>query len=98
MKKREQYSQEFKEEVLRLAETTEKSIGELEQDLGLSHVLIRQWRKRYRVEAESSVLQRSAESESEAEVRRLKRKLEVMRQEREILKRVSHEYAVHHRG
>lgn len=35
MKKRVRYSNEFKQEVLRLAETTDKSQAELEQELGL---------------------------------------------------------------
>ncbi len=36
MKKRGRYSNEFKQEVLRLAETSDKSLSELEQELGLS--------------------------------------------------------------
>jgi transposase len=87
MKKRGRYSNEFKQEVLRLADTTDKAVSELEQELGLSHGLIRKWRQRYQVEPASGELQRSPESDLEAENRRLKRELEIVRQEREILKK-----------
>jgi len=87
MKKQGRYSNEFKDEVLRMAETTDKSLSELEQDLGLSHGLIRKWRQRYQVGPVEGELQRSPEGELEAENRRLRRELEIVRQEREILKK-----------
>lgn len=87
MKKQGRYSNEFKDEVLRMAETTDKTLSELEQDLGLSHGLIRKWRQRYQVGPVAGELQRSPESELEAENRRLRRELEIVRQEREILKK-----------
>jgi transposase len=88
MKKRGRYAEEFKQEVLRMAETTDKPLAELEQDLGLSAGLIRQWQRRYRVSEESSApLQPSEERQTEAEIRRLKRELEIVKQERDILKK-----------
>ena len=42
MKRRKQYTKEFRHEVLRMAENTEKPIRELEKDLGLSQGLTRQ--------------------------------------------------------
>jgi len=87
MKRRGRYSNEFKQEVLRLAETSDKSLSKLEQELGLSHGLIRKWRQRYQVEPANHELQPRNESELEAENRRLKRELEIVRQEREILKK-----------
>lgn len=86
-KKRGRYSNEFKQEVLRMAETSEKSIADLERDLGLSSGLIRKWMQRYRVNEDESGLQLSEGSEAEAEIRRLKRELEVVKQERDILKK-----------
>jgi len=87
MKKRGRYGDEFKQEVLRLAETTDKSLAELEQELDLSPGLIRKWRQRYQVEPTSGEIRRSSGSDWEAENRRLKRELEIVRQEREILKK-----------
>lgn len=87
MGKHKQYSDEFKHEALRLAETSGKSISELERDLGLSASLLRQWQRRYQAGAGSTTVQPSAEREAEAEIRRLKRELEIVRQERDILKK-----------
>lgn len=87
MGKHKQYSDEFKHEALRLAETSGKSISELERDLGLSASLLRQWQRRYQAGGGSTTVQPSAEREAEAEIRRLKRELEIVRQERDILKK-----------
>ena len=86
-KKRGRYSNEFKQEVLRMVETTDKSISELERDLGLTYGLIRKWMQRYRIDEGHADLQRSENSEAEAEIRRLKRELETVKQERDILKK-----------
>lgn len=86
-KKRGRYSNEFKQEVLRMAETSEKPISELERDLGLSAGLVRKWMQRYRIDEHDQELQRSESSETEAEIRRLKRELEIVKQERDILKK-----------
>jgi len=88
MKKRGRYAEEFKREVLRMAETSDKPLAELEQDLGRSAGLIRQWQRRYRIgEGTNGSLQPSEEREAEAEIRRLKRELEIVKQERDILKK-----------
>lgn len=87
MKKRGRYSNEFKQETLRLAEASDKTVSELERELGLSAGLIRKWQQRYRVREGSSELQSREESEAQAEIRRLRRENEILRQEREILKK-----------
>jgi len=87
MKRRGRYSNEFKQEVLRLAETSDKAISELERDLGLSPGLVRKWQQRYQVQENGDRLQRSEDGEAEAEIRRLKRELAITRQERDILKK-----------
>jgi len=50
MKRRKQYLEEFRHEVLRMTENTAKPIRELEKDCGLSQGLIRQWQQRYRAD------------------------------------------------
>lgn len=87
MGKHRQYTDEFKHEALRLADTSGKPISELERDLGLSNGLLRQWQRRYRADEASAGVQPSTEREAEGEIRRLKRELEIMRQERDILKK-----------
>ena len=61
MKRRGRYTNEFKQEVLRMAETSDKPIAELERDLGLSPGLIRKWQQRYRLREDSQQLQVSEE-------------------------------------
>ena len=55
--------------------------------LGIRASVIYKWCLRYRVDEESQTLHPSAEREAEAEIRRLKRELEIIRQERDILGR-----------
>lgn len=87
MKRNRNYDAEFKQEVLRMVETSDKPIAELERELGLTKGLIRKWQERYQVKPESREAERSVASEAEAEIRRLKRELEITRQERDILKK-----------
>ncbi len=66
-----------------MAEASQKSIAELEGDLGLSSGLIRKWMQRYRIDRNESELQLSENNETAVEIRRLKREYE----ERDILKK-----------
>lgn len=47
----------------------------------------RKWMQRYLIDKDHADLQRSENSEAEAEIRRLKRELETVQQERDILKK-----------
>ncbi len=83
------YTKEFKLEVLEMAAQGEKNIPELERDLGITPGLLYKWRQRYQVDEVRGKLAPSEDCETAAEIRRLKRELEVMRQERDILKKRS---------
>lgn len=87
MAKKKDYSDEFKRDAIRLQETSGKSIGAIERELGLSHNLLRQWKKRYQVDAETNELERSEMEQLKAELRQAKRELEIARQERDIFKK-----------
>ena len=82
-----QYTMEFKREVLQMAAREGCSIAELERDLGITPGLIYKWRQRYRVDETGKGVLPSEENEAAAEVRRLKRELEIVKQERDILKK-----------
>jgi transposase-like protein len=72
MEKRQgRYRKGFKQEVLGMSEQGDKSVAELERELGLTRGLIQKWRERYRIGKKSQGLQRSMDSEAEAEIRRL---------------------------
>jgi transposase len=86
MQKKE-YSQAFKVEAMRLAETSGKSISEIERDLGITPGLLHKWRRRYQIsekQSEPASLEPSELEAAQAEIRRLRRELEVTRQEREL--------------
>jgi transposase len=83
------YSDEFKREALELVETSDKSVAQIERDLGISSGLLYKWRDRYQVSDEDndSVIERSEIEQLRAELRELKRENTVLRQERDILKK-----------
>ena len=86
-KRRKTYTREFKLEVLHLAENTDKPISHLEQDLGLSVGTIHHWRRQVLVDGEEA-FPGSGRVTGQAEmIRRLKREIEVLREERDILKK-----------
>lgn len=87
---KKRYSEEFKREAIGLQETSGKSISTVEKELGLSHNLLRQWKKRYQVNETTDELERSEVEQLRAELRQAKRELEIVRQERDILKKTIH--------
>ncbi len=87
MGNRKTYSEEFKLEALRLLESSGRPVAQLERELGLSHGLLRNWRKRYQVSKDNGTLEGSEAEQLQAEIRRLQRENAILRQEREILKK-----------
>jgi transposase len=87
MVEKKQYSTEFKREAIRLQETGGKRVAEVEREMGLSHGLLRQWKARFRVNGETDTLELNEVEQLKAELRRVKRELEVVQQERDILKK-----------
>ncbi len=87
MSQRNRYTNEFKRDVLEMAASGERSIPQLERDLGITPGLIYKWRDRYQVEQSNGKLRPSQERAAAAELRQLKRELAIVRQERDILKK-----------
>ena len=90
MPPRKVYTQEFKLEALRLLKSSGKTKVELERELGLYSGQLRLWERAFTRE-EGNVEQAfpgiGHQSDAEAELRRLRRELEIVRQERDILKK-----------
>lgn len=85
--RRKTYTREFKLEVVHLADNTDKPIAHLEQDLGLSVGTIHHWRRQVFVDGEEA-FPGSGRMTGQAElIRRLKREVKVLREERDILKK-----------
>jgi transposase len=85
------YSDEFREEAVRLVEETEGSIPQIARDLGVSVWTLRDWVSRHR-QSRGDVQPRRAETVEE-ENRRLRRENATLRQEREILKKAAAYFA-----
>lgn len=88
MTKKKTYSREFKQQALELAKSGEKSINEIERDLGITPGLLHKWKGRQKTAGEQAFPGKGRQSENEETIRRLQRELELVRQEREILKKV----------
>ena len=86
-KTKPQHSREYKLEVLELLKTSGKSKAQLERDLGLYPGQIKTWQKALAADGEQAFPGTGRQTETEAELRRLRRELEITRQERDILKK-----------
>ena len=82
-KKYRKFSKAFKREALQLVESGEKTMAEIERDLGISPGLLSKWRKRYQLNQDNQDLESSDLLAARREIRRL-----IIQQEREILKKV----------
>jgi transposase len=86
-KQKRRYTKEFKLEAIRLYESGNKSVRQVEQDLGITAGLLNKWRGQHRADGQQAFVGSGHQSELETELRRLKRENEVLRQERDILKK-----------
>jgi transposase len=87
MKTRRTYSREFKLEALGLAEASGKSDLQVERDLGISRGCLYRWRAAVAAEGEQAFPGQGRLGPEQEELRRLKREIEILRQERDILKK-----------
>lgn len=85
---RRRFSREFKLEAVRLASAGDRSLSQVARELGIQPSLLSRWKKRQ--EAEDAA---PGAKDLEAEVRRLRRELEVARQSCEILKKATAYFA-----
>jgi transposase len=89
-KKYRSYTEEFKLEALALLEQSGRSTGQIERELGITPGLLVKWRARYQAVGKGRQevhLEPSDLETAKAEVRRLKRELAEVEEEREILKK-----------
>src|SRR5262245_18961415 len=92
-KKLKAYSREFKLETLRLLKSSGKSKAQLERELGLYQGQLSLWEKAFNKEGGNVARLEQAfpgtghQSDAEAELSRLRRENEILRQERDILKK-----------
>ncbi len=82
---RKQYSAEFKREAVRLVTDKGLSLAQAARDLGINDNLLGRWKKQMTADAERAFPGQGQPRDEE--LARLRREVEVLRQERDILKK-----------
>ena len=88
-KEQKTYTKEFKVEAVRLLESSQKSQAQIARDLGVADSTLSQWRKDVADHGHDAFPGSGHQTPLEEENRHLKREVEVLRQEREIVKKLS---------
>lgn len=82
------YTEEFKQDAVRLVETSGKPKTQIARELGVSESALYRWLKRYgQRQDDTSGGNGQTIQDLAAEVKRLRRENDVLRQERDILKK-----------
>ena len=85
---KKRFTQELRDEAVRLAQTSGRSRREVASDLGIGLSTLRNWIDRRR-DRQMEQLPPDRQEDMAAELKRLRRENEVLRQERDILKRAT---------
>jgi transposase len=80
------YPREFKLEAVALAKSSGQSISAIEGELGITPGLLAKWKARLKVDGEQAFPGKGRLKEDDL-IRRLRRENELLRQEREVLKK-----------
>ena len=86
-KKRKSYSPEFKIEAVKLITEKGYSIADASRSLGVEYSVLRRWKKQFTSDPERAFPGRGRLAAPDDELRRLRRELERVKQERDILKK-----------
>jgi transposase len=86
-KSRKVYTPQFKEETLRLLETSGRSANQLEQELGIGKGCLTRWRQELSAEGGQAFPGHGHPPADQERLRQLERENEILRQERDILKK-----------
>ena len=86
-KARRQYSREFKQEAVQLLETSGKSASELERELGIGKGNLWRWKRKFAANGEDAFPGHGRLTPEQERLRQLERENEILRQERDILKK-----------
>ena len=81
------YPRAFKVEAVALVRSSGKSVSEIERELGITPGLLAKWKARLKADGEQAFPGKGRLKEDEELIRQLKRENELLRQEREVLKK-----------
>lgn len=86
-KKRRTYTTEFKRNAVELSYTSGKTAAQIERDLDIPQGLLYKWRRKYRENGSQAFPGKGQLTPEQERLRELERELEVVQQERDILKK-----------
>ncbi len=84
---RKQYTREFKLEAVRLLETSGRSGSQLERDLDIGKGCLSRWKRGFAADGGDAFPGHGCLTPEQDRLRQLEREIEVLRQERDILKK-----------
>jgi transposase len=86
-KQQKTYTREFKVEAVQLVKSSGKPMSQIARELGISDSALSKWCKQLVEQGEQAFPGSGHQTAQEEELRRLKRELDITRQERDILKK-----------
>jgi transposase len=87
VKSRRVYTRQFKLEAVELLETSDKGAAQIERELGIGKGCLARWRKQMAAEGEQAFPGHGRLPPDQERLRQLERENEILRQERDILKK-----------
>ncbi len=81
------FTKEFKLEAVQLVQTSKKPLAQIARDLGIADSTLHHWRKLFSEQGEQAFPGSGHQTPQEEEMRHLKRENDLLRQERDVLKK-----------
>ena len=94
-KQRRRYDKAFKLEVLKMIQHSDRTIQSIAQELGIHPGVISRWRRQFRDQENDAFPGKGHQTPEDEEVRRLKKELADVKEERDILKKAVAFFAKH---
>ena len=95
--RRRRFDRQFKLDALRMVQETEQPIAEIARNLGIHPNILYKWRNEFLSDAEHSFPGKGNLKPEDAELRALRRELETVKEERDILKKALAVFSRHGR-
>ncbi len=86
-KEQRTYTREFKQEAVQLVRSSDKSQAQIARDLGIADSTLHHWCKLFSEQGEQAFPGSGHQTPQEEELRQLRRENDLLRQERDILKK-----------
>ena len=96
-KRRRKHTREFKLEAVRMLGDGTRSVGEVARDLGIGQSLLCRWRRELEVDPDHAFPGKGRLKPEEDELHQLRKEVERLREERDILKKATAFFAKYSR-